>query len=230
MSEEITQPQVTEESSVAENPTETVEPTQVTEPTVEEQPTEATEPSEPPLAQPQSEEEATELLNKKGFEYKDLQTEFEKYGDITPETREKLAKVGITGEFIDTFIEGRYAIVQQQMADIADSVGGQEAFETITNWARANLSKEEKRAYDEVHNPILIKGLLRDLKARMENADGYLPKQITGSGVDTPADLFESMAEVGEAIRDPRYAKDEAYRDKVTKKITASREAGKISF
>lgn len=227
MSEEITNSQSeAEESSVADTPTEPVESaTQATEPT--EQPTEATE---PPLEQPKTEEEAAEILTAKGFEYKKLQTEFEQHGDITPETRAELAKVGITDEFIDTFIEGRYAVVQQQMADITASIGGQEEFDAITNWARANLSKEEKMAIDEVHNPILIKGILRDLKARMQEKDGYLPQQITGNSMTTPADLFESMAEVGEAIRDPRYAKDEAYRDKVTKKITASREAGKISF
>lgn len=171
-----------------------------------------------------------DTLTSKGFDFNKLQDEWEQYGDITAETREALAQQGITKEILDGYIEGRIAIVQKQMDEIAESIGGKDEFEAIRNWAIANLTEDEKKAIDKVHEPILIKGILRDLKARMHDSDGYLPKQVQGDGSTTSADLFQSMAEVQEAIRNPKYAKDEVYRAKVAQKITASREAGLIKF
>ena len=39
-------------------------------------------------------------------------------------------------------------------------------------------------------------------------------------------DIFRSQAEMFEAINNPKYRKDEAYRHDVQRKVTASREAG----
>lgn len=170
--------------------------------------------------------QVAEMLNHKGFDLNKLQDEFDQYGDITEETRKELAKVGITGELLDSYIEGRWAVVEKQMDEVAATVGGREAFETICNWARANLSEEEKAVYSSFHDPASIKIAIRDLKNRMENKEGYVPQQLTGSESSASGDYFQSMAEVEEAINDPKYAKDEVYRQKVAQKITASREAG----
>ena len=61
-----------------------------------------------------------DFLGNKGFDLEKLQEEFNQYGDITPETREALAKIGITEEILDGYIEGRIAIVEKQMNEIAD--------------------------------------------------------------------------------------------------------------
>lgn len=172
------------------------------------------------------EKQVAEMLNHKGFDLNKLQDEFDKYGDITAETRKELEKVGITGEILDSYIEGRWAVVEKQMTEIANSIGGQETFDSICNWARANLSEEERTAYSNTQDPVLIKAILRDLKNRMENTDGVIPQQLTGGEGSSSGDYFQSMAEVEEAINDPKYAKDEVYRSKVAQKITASREAG----
>lgn len=176
------------------------------------------------------ESQVAEMLNHKGFDLNKLQDEFDKYGDITEETRKELAKVGITGEILDSYIEGRWAVVEKQMDEIAATVGGREAFETICNWARANLSEEERAVYSSFSDPASIKIAIRDLKNRMESKDGYIPQQLTGSESSSSGDYFQSMAEVEEAINDPKYAKDEVYRSKVARKITASREAGVLEL
>lgn len=174
--------------------------------------------------------QVAEMLNHKGFDMNKLQEEFDKYGDITEETRKELEKVGITGAILDSYIEGRWAVVEKQMTEIANSVGGRETFDSICNWARANLSEEERAAYSNTQNPVLIKAILRDLKNRMENSDGIVPQQLTGNESSSSGDYFQSMAEVEEAINDPKYAKDEVYRSKVARKITASREAGVLEL
>ena len=59
----------------------------------------------------------------------------------------------------------------------------------------------------------------------MDEKEGVLPKYVTGTA-HTEADIFESQAQMFEAIRDKRYNTDPAYREKVTAKIRASRKAG----
>lgn len=244
MSEEITAPQGEnqEDVSAADNSAPATEPVDNADDTAEVKEPVSDEQKEPPKEEPVNEDKKLEdvdtsddaqvadFLGNKGFDLEKLQEEFNQYGDITPETREALAKIGITEEILDGYIEGRIAIVEKQMNEIADYIGGQEAYESIRNWAKENLSEKEKAAIDKIHDPDGIKCVLDGLKARMEASDGVIPQQLTGEGTNVSSDLFESLAEMQAAIRDPRYSKDEAYREKIAKKITASRVAGKINF
>lgn len=176
-------------------------------------------------------EQASQVLESKGFDYDALTTEFQANGDLLPETREKLAKQGITGEILDNYIEGQKAIVQRHMEDISTVVGGMEQMATIVDWAKANLSEEEKKSIDSVHDPAVIKIILKDLENRMKDTEGYIPQaQLQGGAGETKGNYFESMAEVEEAINDPRYSKDPVYRAKVAQKLTASREAGMLEI
>ena len=229
MSEELTnnQPQETEVANPAENTTDTPTETTVEKSAQVEQPTTETE----DYSNVDTAEKATEVLESKGFDYQALTEEFQANGDLTPETRDKLAKQGLTPELVDAYIEGQKAIVQRAMEDIASTVGGMENMATIVDWAKANLSEEEKKSIDAVHDPAVIKILLKDLERRMNDSEGYVPQaQLQGGAGDVRGDYFESMAEVEEAINDPRYSKDPAYRAKVAQKLTASREAGVLEI
>ena len=230
MSEEITnnEPQATEVTNPVENPTDT-QPTSQEEQNVE--PTDTTKTEEEDYSSVDTVEKASEILESKGFEYKALTDEFQANGDLLPETREKLAKQGITGEMVDAFIEGQKAIVHNHMMDIASTVGGVEQMAAIVDWAKANLSEEEKKSIDAVHDPAVIKILLRDLERRMNENEGYVPQaQLQGGAGESKGNFFESMHEVEEAINDPRYSNDPVYRAKVAQKITASREAGVLEI
>lgn len=229
MSEELTnnQPQETEVANPAENTTDTPTETAVEESAQVEQPATETE----DYSNVDTAEKATEVLESKGFDYQALTEEFQANGDLTPETRDKLAKQGLTPELVDAYIEGQKAIVQRAMEDIASTVGGMENMATIVDWAKANLSEEEKKSIDAVHDPAVIKILLKDLERRMNDSEGYVPQaQLQGGAGDVRGDYFESMAEVEEAINDPRYSTDPAYRAKVAQKLTASREAGVLEI
>ena len=224
-SEKSTEPVDTSEDNTAASSS--VQQEEVTEPsTVETQPSQ-----EETVIEPTTDvNKASELLQEKGFDYDKLQQEYNQYGDITAETREQLAAKGITSEILDNYIEGQKAIVAQQMSEIADSVGGKEQFDTIVNWAKENLTEDEKKQIDEIHEPTAIKYVLAGLKARMEASDGVIPQQLQGEGGKAPSNLFEDMSEVRAAISDPRYEVSESYRAQVAQKITASREAGKIDL
>lgn len=203
-------------------PTATEQPTETTEPT---EPTESTEPTKP--TQPTDIEET---LKDKGLDYTELLQEYADKGDLTAETREKLAKVGFDEAFVNDFIEGKKAIVEQQIAkeqaELAETVGGKENFDNIIQWAANNLTQEEKEAIGSVKNMAAQKLMLAGLKHQMESKEGKLPTFIQGGGDKTTEDIFESQEQMFEAIRDKRYLTDPAYQNKVTNKIRASRKAG----
>ena len=176
-------------------------------------------------------EQASAVLESKGFDYEALTEEFQANGDLLPETRTKLAAQGISGEIIDTYIEGQKAIIQRHMEDISTVVGGMEQMAAVVEWAKNNLSAEEKKSIDAVHDPAVIKIILKDLENRMNDSEGYVPQaQLQGGAGEIRGNYFESMAEVEEAINDPRYSKDPVYRAKVAQKLTASREAGVLEI
>lgn len=176
-------------------------------------------------------DKASAVLESKGFDYEALTEEFQANGDLLPETRTKLAAQGISGEILDTYIEGQKAIIQRHMEDISTVVGGMEQMAAVVEWAKNNLSAEEKKSIDAVHDPAVIKIILKDLENRMNDSEGYVPQaQLQGGAGEIRGNYFESMAEVEEAINDPRYSKDPVYRAKVAQKLTASREAGVLEI
>ena len=224
-----TEVSTTEESKVLTQSTEATKPTE---------PTQPTEPTTPPAPDnnetntpPEINEESIEkTLKEKGLNYQELLEEYADKGDLTEETRTKLSKLGFTNEFINDFIEGKKALVEQQVKkeqeELASYIGGKEVFDNVINWAAKNMSNEEKLALNQVRNMETQKLILEGLKARMEKDEGVLPSFIHGGGQDSKPNIFENQAQMFEAIRDKRYNTDPAYQDEVTKKIEASRKAG----
>lgn len=172
------------------------------------------------------ESEVADALKGVGFNYDSLCQEYATTGGISEKTRAELAKVGITGTIIDNYIAGMLAKAQQDYNEVAEVVGGREKFDEIINWAAHNLDPEEIRSINAVTDKFQVKSILRDLKVRMEDKEGKNPEYQKGSGDKPSVEMFNSQAEMFEAIKDPKYKKDDYYRSLVQKKIAASREAG----
>lgn len=219
-----------EEKETAAEPEEvtTEEEKPSTEPTAaEESTTEPTETSEPTAESLKIDtENVEESLKTIGFDYQALVEEYATNGDLTKETVEKLNKAGITNEFIEDFINGKKAQVELELNEISQVVGGRESMQTVINWAAKNLKVEEIESINSVRDKNIQKIILKDLKARMDEKEGVPPKFIEGGVKPSTPNIFESQAQMFEAIRDKRYQTDPAYQAKVTEKIKASRAAG----
>lgn len=171
-------------------------------------------------------EQVAEVLQTKGFDYAELQKEFVDTGEISADTRKKLSDVGITDELIDNYIDGQLAKAEQERNEISTCVGGRENFDNIVKWASENLTTEEIISINSVTDKGIIQIILKDLKTRMEEKEGIIPSYTKGESGKAQTEIYRSQAEMFEAISNPKYRKDEAYRLDVQKKITASREAG----
>ena len=165
---------------------------------------------------------AEEVVEAAGLDMESLQQEFSDKGELTAESLAKLEKVGINKDIVDSYIQGQQAVAQQIETDIKSIAGGNEGYTEMIAWAKENLSAEEVYAYNRVVNGRDIdatKMAVQGLKARMGgNAE---PNLVRGKAAISQSQ-FDSQAQITEAMKDPRYAKDPAYRDEVIEKINRS--------
>ena len=173
-----------------------------------------------------TEEESTESST---LTTETLQKYSEKYyGDGLNDTDYKeLEGMGVSRELVAQYAAGMAALQDRQTSAMYTEVGGEKAYEAMTEWAVSSLGDAEIAAYNEAvesSNADISRMAIRGLHARFMAAEGdNTPKQlvqgsVTTSGVGT----FASTAQVTQAMNDPRYERDPAYRQEVIQKLKNS--------
>ena len=144
--------------------------------------------------------------------------------EVEEEVEETVASDDDTEE--DEGDEDRYELTESDIEAIYEMVGGQQEYEQMISWAGDNLSEQEIGMFDHVMDlgdPYAIFFAVRALGNSYQNAVGTDGELLTGSApaVDR-ADVFRSQAEVVDAMSDPRYDRDPAYRQDVFDKLDRS--------
>jgi hypothetical protein len=152
--------------------------------------------------------------------------------ELKPETIQKLKEMP-SEELIEAYLElqkNNPVAKAQPLSDdaaktIVDSVGGQDAYNDTLSWAADNLKPEEVAAYDNVvnsGNKDAIFFAVQALNQRYKDSVGFEGQQISGRAPKTTIKGFRSNAELANAISDPRYRNDPAYRYDIEQKLAAS--------
>ena len=160
--------------------------------------------------------------------------EFESKGELTAETIEKFSAMN-SKDLVNAYVELQKNAPDQteSVSDLSDasvnevknSVGGEEAYANIVNWAGENLDPKSIEAFDTIVNSgsvDAIKLAVSGLKSQYENSNGYEGKMYTGKAPQTSKDVFRSQAELVAAMSDRRYDRDPAYRQDVIEKLERS--------
>ena len=153
---------------------------------------------------------------------------YEEYSEnkgLSDKSYDELAKMGLDKGLVDGYIAGQEAIANQEVAMVHDMVGGEDNYSKVIEYAKANLSDAEQKAFNETLDTGSIEQVKFAVQAIASRAgvNSEAPQQmIKGDSVETDSDVFESVAQVTEAMNDPRYAKDPAFRKKVEEKIARS--------
>jgi hypothetical protein len=114
---------------------------------------------------------------------------------------------------------------EQQAEQLFKMVGGQQAYKTMVNWAGESLSKEEVKMYDSVMadgNPNSIFFAVQALYGKYTDAVGKEGQLLTGKGSNQKEDSFRSQQELVQAMNDPRYDRDPAFRADIMRKLENS--------
>lgn len=189
---------------------------------------EATKPATPDTPEVVDKPEDTaiaETLDQRGVDFNALTDEFSSQGALSEASYSKLEAAGIPKHIVDSYIEGQVAKAEYAQNEVFNAVGGKENYQTIVSWAAANLSPEEINAYNkatETGDIHTIKLAAEGLRQRYVSKVGTSNALLSGSTSVSSADVFESTAQLTQAMRDPRYAKDPAYRKAVSEKLARS--------
>jgi hypothetical protein len=152
--------------------------------------------------------------------------EFAENGELSDKAFDALEAAGLPRSFVEQYIAGQQAMSVQQTATIQESIGGAGNYEAMAEWASENLADGDLDAFNDIvegnsveQARVAVKGLY----AQFQAAGGKGPALVQGStSGDAGVKPFGSTAQVTEAMRDPRYASDPAYREQVEKRMSVS--------
>jgi hypothetical protein len=116
-------------------------------------------------------------------------------------------------------------LTQGQVQELFKMVGGEKAYQAMTKWAGDNLSASEIQMYDAVMgkgDPNAVFFAVQALNTRYQDAVGNDGELIAGRRSGKGQETFRSQQELVQAMSDPRYDSDPAYRQDVTRKLQNS--------
>ena len=190
----------------------------------------------------EAKEEATETKDEKVEEDKDETEEIDTSflntlwdeavdGKYKDETLQKLANMD-TRELAQMYLKERAETPQQSQGLSEDNVknlkgvvGGEDGYTEMMGWAGENLTADEISMYDTVMDkgdPLAAYFAVQALAYRFNDARGVDGQMLQGKAVSEKGDVFKSQAQVVEAMTDPRYDKDPAYRQELYNKLERS--------
>ena len=156
-------------------------------------------------------------------------------GEYSKETLDKLSKLS-TNDLAKLHLEWRrdaatkYVpkppdFTEQNVQELKNIAGGEAKYNDMIKWAQGTLSEQEISMFDEVMesgNPLSAFFAVKALAYRYNDEQGYQGKMLTGNAPKTSGAQFRSQAEVVQAMSDPRYERDAAYRLDIMEKLERS--------
>tara|TARA_B100001287_G_C22512712_1_gene449023 strand:+ start:21 stop:773 length:753 start_codon:yes stop_codon:yes gene_type:complete len=108
---------------------------------------------------------------------------------------------------------------------LQQSAGGEKEYTAMLEWAKTNLSEQEIEMYDAVMgrgDPQSAFFAIQALSYRYNDSVGSDGQMLTGKPATDTKDVFRSQAELVNAMSDPRYDSDPAYRSDILSKLDRS--------
>ena len=154
----------------------------------------------------------------------------ERESGFSDDTLQELAKTN-PGELAKAYLELRQSSSEPQelsnedIESLKDVVGGEESYNQMVDWAKDNLSQQDQDMFDQVvdnGDPLACYFAIQVLQNKFNEAVGSDGTLIQGKAPSTTGNQFRSQAELVQAMADPRYDNDPAYRQDVMNKLTRS--------
>ena len=159
----------------------------------------------------------------------------ENNGSLTEDMYNQLGQAGLNKELIDNYLVGvrgqlglgseadTPTLNDAEVDKLKDLAGGEQGYDALMEWAGNNLDAQAAKEYDEVlatGNKAAIGFAVKALMGQYEDANGRDTRLVTGK--ESAPETYRSMAEVVRDMNKPEYQNDEAFRDDVIRKLSAS--------
>jgi hypothetical protein len=159
----------------------------------------------------------------------------ENNGTLDDTMYQQLNKAGLNKDIVDNYLAGvrnslgtepnstQPILTDAEVKDLKGLAGGEQGYDNLMDWAANNLGEEAAKDYDDVlatGNKSAVKFAITALMGKYEDANGRDSKLVTGK--ESAPETYRSMAEVVRDMNKPEYTQDEAFRDDVIRKLSAS--------
>lgn len=160
-----------------------------------------------------------------------IQQEYESEDGISAKSYAELAEIGYTKAFVDSYIRGQEALVEQYVASVIEYAGGREKFDALhthleTHNPEAAQSLEaalENRDLATIKAIINLAGQSRAKTFGRKPTRSVTTRAIPAKPQAPKVEGFASRGEMVKAMSDPRYRTDSAYRRSVEQKVYHSK-------
>ena len=162
----------------------------------------------------------------------------ENNGTLSEDMYKQLESAGFNKTLVDSFLKGLNTDTQEtttepeeerftesEIRSVQNSVGGEEQYKRLVEWASSNLPANDIDAFDEListGNTNQIKLAVQGMNAKYQEANGYEGRMLQGKPSKQSGEVFRSQAQLVKAMSDPRYDNDPAYRADVIEKLERS--------
>ena len=173
-------------------------------------------------------ENLSSIFQDNGIDPYEMGNFYDENGGLADEHYAQLEKAGFNREVVDQFLGQQNEaadLSQDQVNTIKESVGGEETYQEMISWAANNLSEDYIQGFDslvESGNGPAIQMAVAGLQQLFEANMGKDGTMLQGKAPTQGGSVFRSQAELVQAMADPRYDNDPAYRQDVIEKLERS--------
>jgi hypothetical protein len=160
----------------------------------------------------------------------EFSNEFSEKGDLSVESRKKLEEFGLPAKVVDAYLDGLRAQQDLVVNAAFEAAGGKDNYAAFSKWASESLPKEILGEFNktvtaaaESRNLPALQAVVKQAYAQYQEAAGVVPNLLGGKAVPGGPKPFASMQQLVQAMHDPRYAKDPAYRQEVESRAAVSK-------
>ncbi len=164
-----------------------------------------------------------------------LDTMWSEKGEWSEDTMQQLSKLEAK-DVAQMYLEYRSNVEQsgpptstefseEAITALYNTAGGEQEYNSMMGWAKDNLTEQEINMYDSVMDRGDTESAffaVQALRYKYLDSVGTDGKMLTGRAPSNTADVFRSQAELVEAMSDPRYESDPAYRSDILSKLDRS--------
>jgi len=172
-------------------------------------------------------------LEEAGIDYNDINVRWQQSGELSDGDYKQLEDAGFTRKMVDAYLSGlQYkaaqdtALTAKEVMDVKSQYGGDEGYNDMLQWAGQNLGQDEINAFNKIVNGsndmAQVKLAVAGLHSRYIAAAGREPRLLAGRSTRSAGEKYESTAQLVEAMSDPKYNSDPAYRRKVQERLSRS--------
>lgn len=158
--------------------------------------------------------------------------EFIETGELNEESRESAMNTifhpdldpKLKAQYVEQFLGGLKSTMDVSVLSAWGLVGGQESFESMIAWAKANLSADESAAFDaQVQTGgVPAKVAIEGLHARYQQSDGIGNEPDLSHAADASTSgvpTITSRAQLAKIAGSEKYKSDPHYRDQIAERV-----------